>query len=108
MKVVFNADDFGYSKAVNYGIIEAFKSGVVRSTSILVTTPYFDHAVNLYNEYKDLGLGVGIHLNLMMGKPLCDGLDTLVDANGNFYKHMLFDSSKNHLGMLVAVATLAV
>lgn len=96
MKVIFNADDFGYSRATNFGIIDAFKFGVVRSTSILVNTPAFEHAVSLYNENAPLGLGVGIHLNLMMGKPLCDNLDTLTDANGNFYKFSLFDTNKNY------------
>lgn len=27
--IIFNADDFGYSKGINYGIIEAHKSGVL-------------------------------------------------------------------------------
>ena len=27
-KIIFNADDFGYSNGINYGIIDAFKHGV--------------------------------------------------------------------------------
>lgn len=97
MKIVFNADDFGYSRAVNFGIIDSFKFGVVRSTSILVNTPGFEHAVKLYHENMSDGLGVGIHLNLMMGKPVSAmKLETLTDANGNFYKFALFDSNKDY------------
>lgn len=29
MKVLFNADDFGFSKGVNLGILEAFQQGVI-------------------------------------------------------------------------------
>ena len=94
MKVIFNADDFGYSKAVNYGIIETVKNGVVRSTSIMSTMSGFEHAVEMYRECKELRLGVGVHLNIMTGKPLTKGLETLVDANGNFYKPALFESNK--------------
>lgn len=96
MKVIFNADDFGYSRAANFGIVDAFKFGVVRSTSILVNTAAFGHAVELYKENAPDGLGVGIHLNLIKGRPLCSGLETLTDANGNFYKFSLFDSNKDY------------
>lgn len=96
MKIIFNADDFGYSRATNFGIIDSFNFGVVRSTSLLVNTNSFEHAVELYRENKSKGLGVGIHLNIMMGRPLCEGLSTLVDANGNFYKISFFDSNKDY------------
>lgn len=96
MKIVFNADDFGYSRATNFGIIDSFKYGVVRSTSLLVNTNAFDHAIELYKENVDAGLGVGIHLNLMTGKPLLSDVSSLVDANGNFYKIALFDTNKEY------------
>lgn len=97
MKIIFNADDFGYSRAVNFGIIDAFKFGVVRSTSLLVNTPGFEHAVKLYHDNMIEGLGVGIHLNLMMGRPVSSTkLESLTDANGNFYKFALFDSNKDY------------
>ncbi len=84
MKLIVNADDFGYSKGINLGIIEAFQHGVVRSTTMMANMPGFDHAVTLYNENP--GLGVGVHLTLTCGRPLTQGLKTLVDANGNFHK----------------------
>lgn len=94
MKVIFNADDFGYSKAVNYGIIESFKCGVVRSASILVNTVGFEHALSLYNENKEKGFRVGIHLNIMMGTPICKDVSTLINDDGRFYKYSYFENSK--------------
>lgn len=47
MKLIVNADDFGYSDGVNLGIIEAHRSGIVTSTSAMVTMPSIDHAVGI-------------------------------------------------------------
>ena len=82
-KLIINADDFGLSKGVNYGIIEAHKNGVVKSTSIMAGMPGFDHAVELLKDYPDLGCGV--HLTLTAFKPLLKTHKTIVDENGYFY-----------------------
>ncbi|MDT2479823.1 ChbG/HpnK family deacetylase [Enterococcus avium] len=34
-KIIINADDFGYSTAVNLGIVEAYKNGVLTSTTLM-------------------------------------------------------------------------
>lgn len=47
MKVIFNADDFGLSRAVNYGIVDAHINGVVNSTTALVKGYAIEHAVEL-------------------------------------------------------------
>ena len=36
-KIIFNADDFEYRNGINYGIIDAFKYGVLTSTTLMVT-----------------------------------------------------------------------
>ncbi|MGF6990481.1 putative glycoside hydrolase/deacetylase ChbG (UPF0249 family) [Lachnospiraceae bacterium PM6-15] len=84
MKVIFNADDFGLSKAVNLGICEAYEQGVVRSTSMMAQMPGFDHAVALHQRHP--GLRIGVHLTLTAGKPLGEGYQTLIDSAGNFLK----------------------
>ena len=43
--LVVNADDFGLTAGVNAGIIGAFRRGLVRSASLMVTTPGFEDAV---------------------------------------------------------------
>lgn len=84
MKIIFNADDFGYSRAVNYGVIDAFKVGVLRQATLLTNGKGFDHAINLAKENPTLSLGV--HLNLTLGKPLIDGHKTLIGEDGAFLK----------------------
>ena len=84
MKVIFNADDFGYSKGVNLGILEAYKSGAVRSTTIMAGMPGFEHAVGLALENP--GLKIGVHLTLSTGKSVGGVYKTLTDGDGNFLK----------------------
>ena len=84
MKVIFNADDFGYSKGVNLGIIEAYKNGAVRSTTIMAGMPGFDHAAQLAAENP--GLKIGVHLTLTTGKSVGGVYKTITDNNGNFLR----------------------
>lgn len=82
--LIVNADDFGFSEAVNYGILKGFEEGIVTSTTIMANMPGFDHAVKLYQNHE--GLCVGVHLNLTCYKPLLKTHKTLVDENGYFRK----------------------
>ncbi|SFE12584.1 hypothetical protein SAMN05216238_108191 [Lentibacillus persicus] len=84
LKLIINADDFGYSRAVNHGIIDAHTEGVLTSTTCLTNMPGSSHAYQLGREHPNLGIGV--HLTLTCGKPLLDNHQTLVDADGNFKK----------------------
>ena len=85
--LIFNADDFGYSRGTNYGILDTFKKGIVTSTTMMMNMGGTDHAIELAKQYKELG--VGIHLVLTCGKPLSESfeVDTLVDEKGIFYKN---------------------
>ncbi|WP_435954312.1 chitin disaccharide deacetylase [Dryocola sp. BD626] len=66
--LIVNADDFGLCKAQNYGIIEAFKNGVVTSTTAMVNAAGIEHAAALSAAYPKLA--VGMHFVLTLGRPL--------------------------------------
>lgn len=83
-KLVINADDFGYSKGVNLGIIEAFQNGVVSSATMMTNMPGAEHAAALAQENPKLG--VGIHLVLDCGVPVNANVPSLVDVEGRFHK----------------------
>lgn len=85
-KLIVNADDFGLSEGVNYGIVSAYKNGIVKSTTMMVGMPAFEHAVELLKENK--GLGCGIHMTLSLHKPVLEGHKTIVDENGYFYRRI--------------------
>ncbi|MCR8962532.1 chitin disaccharide deacetylase [Brevibacillus halotolerans] len=82
-KLIINADDFGYSKGVNYGIITSHACGVVTSTTMMMNMPEVDHAFLLAKQHSTLG--VGIHLVLTCGKPLGDDVPSLVNESGYFH-----------------------
>ena len=83
MKLIVNADDYGMSRGVNLGIIEAHKNGIVTSTTLMVTMPEVDHGLLLARDCPNLG--IGLHLNCTLGKPLTD-CKSLIRDNGDFYK----------------------
>lgn len=81
--LVINADDFGLAECVNSGIREAYEAGVVTSASLLATGESFDHAVGI--ACADRGLGIGVHLDFVEGRPLT-AARTLVDRRtGHFH-----------------------
>ncbi|SFB00436.1 hypothetical protein SAMN04488072_10575 [Lentibacillus halodurans] len=84
LKLIINADDFGYSRAINYGIIDAHTQGVLTSTTCMTNMPGANHAYELGKQHRSLGIGV--HLTLTCGRPLLNNHQTLVDADGNFKK----------------------
>jgi len=82
MRVIFNADDFGFSEGVNYGILEAYEKGPVRSVTMMANMPGFGHGVQLAHENP--GLKVGVHLVLTAGYSLGGPYGTITDDTGKF------------------------
>ncbi len=79
---IINADDFGLSPGVNRGILDAFRHGILTSTTVMAHLPSFDDAVAIAKENPDLP--VGVHLSLLWGRPVSDParVPTLVDRDG--------------------------
>lgn len=86
MRLIVNADDFGYSRGQNYGIIDAYENGIVRSASLMAAGGAADHAVQLAKENP--GLGVGVHLVLDFGKPVLSPsrVPSLTGEDGSFIR----------------------
>lgn len=82
-KLVINADDFGYSRAINFGIVDAHVDGVVTSTTMMANMPGLSHAAELHQTFPHLRIGV--HLALTVGKPILENVSTLDDETGNFH-----------------------
>ena len=65
-KLVVNADDFGFTRDVNRGIVEAHRSGILTATTLMATGAAFDDAVCLARETP--ALDIGVHL-VLVGEP---------------------------------------
>ena len=82
--MIINADDFGYTRGVTRGIVEAFHAGAISSATLLANMPAFDDAI-LAVRNGAAALGVGVHINLVQGRPLAR-VPTLTDARtGSFH-----------------------
>lgn len=84
--LIINADDLCMNNETSNAIIDAYRNGIVTSTSAFVT--FVDPVQNLkriHNEYPDLP--IGLHLNLTEGKPVlpANEIPSLVDKEGNFF-----------------------
>ena len=94
MKLIINADDFGYSPGINRGILWGFQRGVITDTSLLINQPFTAEAVQISKECP--GIHVGLHINLTRGVPVSNPRDvnSLLDKNGYFKKdgHFLPDA----------------
>ena len=91
------ADDLGYCKRRNAGIIELAKSGFIQKTSLLVNAVDTFDAVSAVenlgraerhpddeNDHNNSTTKVGLHLNLTEGKPIFKGKTSLVNDTGYF------------------------
>jgi len=84
-RLVINADDFGLCVGVNKAIAEAHTNGVLTSATIMTNMPAAEQAAELAKTLPNLG--VGVHLNLTDGKPICRDaiVKCLSDSKGNFH-----------------------
>jgi predicted glycoside hydrolase/deacetylase ChbG (UPF0249 family) len=84
-RLIVNADDYGLTAGVSRGILDAHRRGIVTSTTLLVNRPA-DPA--LIDELKSSGMGVGLHLNLTLGRPVAPvkRVASLVDGDGRFVR----------------------
>lgn len=84
-QLIINADDFGMSTEVNGAVLNAYKNGILTSTSLMANAPAFDDAVSLLKELQ--GLSIGVHLNIIEFSTLKKERkqkSLLYDKNGKF------------------------
>ena len=81
-RLIVNADDFGFTRGVNAGIIRAFKDGILTSATLMANGDAFDEAVAMARANPKLG--VGCHLVAVGGRPVAPPaeISSLVDADG--------------------------
>ncbi len=60
--LIVTADDFGISRGVNRGIVEAHRAGILTSTSLMVNRPAAEQAADVGRACPDLS--IGLHLEL--------------------------------------------
>lgn len=85
-RLILNADDFGLTQGINYGILDAYLQDSISSMSLMVNVPHTNEAVEIMKCYQIHC--VGIHVNITLGKPVSaiQDIPSLVDEYGYFHK----------------------
>lgn len=83
-KLLLMADDFGMTRGVSAGIVEAIRNGAVAATTAMVCLD--DAAENITAFASQIEGHIGLHLQLTDGIPRCDAstIPTLVNGDGRF------------------------
>jgi predicted glycoside hydrolase/deacetylase ChbG (UPF0249 family) len=83
--VIINADDLGFWPSIDRGIFAAWDARAISDSTIMANS---DRLTELLAEASQVGMPVGIHLNLTSGVPLCDPCEIpdLVTPEGLFMK----------------------
>jgi hopanoid biosynthesis associated protein HpnK len=81
-RLIVNADDFGFTRGVNAGIVRAFEAGILTSATIMANGDAFTEAIDL--AQANPLLGVGCHLAAVGGHPVAPAreIPSLVDSDG--------------------------
>jgi hypothetical protein len=84
LKLIVNADDFGYTPGVTRGIVRAHREGIVTATTMMANAPDTDGAARAARA--DPSLDVGVHLVTTYGRPLTPvaQVPSLVGESGRF------------------------
>jgi chitin disaccharide deacetylase len=87
-QLIVNADDFGYTRGVNSGIVRGFRDGIITSTTIMASGPAFEDAVE--RAKKNPTLGVGCHLVLVGGACVerASEIPSLADTEGRLPRNV--------------------
>jgi predicted glycoside hydrolase/deacetylase ChbG (UPF0249 family) len=86
-RLIVNADDFGFTRDVNEGIVEAHRNGILTATTLMANGVAFDHAVALARENPSLD--VGCHLVLVQGSSVADPSRELPSTIAELVRGML-------------------
>jgi predicted glycoside hydrolase/deacetylase ChbG (UPF0249 family) len=70
IRLIVNGDDFGFTRDVNEGIVEAHRNGILTATTLMANGDAFDEAVTLARENPSLD--IGCHLVLVQGQSVAD------------------------------------
>ena len=87
MKLLVQGDDFGFTKGVIYGIVDAIDNGILRNTGLFANSPYARLAASFMDERRDK-VCFGIDFNLVSGPSLLkkEDIPHLIDDQGIFIR----------------------
>lgn len=88
MKLLVQGDDYGFTKGVTYGILDAIDNGVLRNTGFFTNMPIAPWAAEQFKAKERPQACLGIDFNIVSGPPAADPalVPSLVDGRGEFIR----------------------
>lgn len=91
-QIIINVDDFGLTPGVNQAVFELNQIGVVKSTTAIVNSPYFE--CDIQKAIERPTLGVGLHLTIDLFKAEIYH-PSLCDDDNNFHQAQTHDLNRS-------------
>lgn len=82
MRLIVRADDFGYCEAINRGIIDCIRYGIVTTVELMVDMPGTEQAVAMIQEFPEISVALHCHYQGKACAPK-EKIPSLVDEEGN-------------------------
>lgn len=88
MKFLVQGDDYGFTKGVTYGILDAIDNGVLTCTGMFPNMPIAPWAAEQWKAKDRSHACLGIDFNIVSGPPAADpkSVPSLVDDKGEFIR----------------------
>ena len=89
-RLLLRCDDIGMNHSVNMAAQKVIDAGVPFSASLMTTTPWFEEAVGIVKDQKNVSLGIHLTLNsewqgYRWGPIIGEDASSLVDEHGYFF-----------------------
>ncbi len=83
-QLIINADDFGLCPGINRAVVEAHSRGILTSATLMAGASAAEEAAQIARQTPTLG--VGVHLNLLIGRPVMQSarVEPLLNDSGDF------------------------
>lgn len=88
MKLLTQGDDYGFTKGVTYGILDAIDNGALRNTGMFTNMAIAPWAAEMWKAKDRSNACLGIDFNIVSGPSVADPktIPSLVDENGEFIR----------------------
>ena len=98
-RILIIADDLGIDSLTNQRITDCYEKGLISSTSVMVTMPGFEEAVEWYKKQTPEPK-LGIHLDLDGGKPVSEAFKSTYGEKKLFYPGGRLSADQKYLNIL--------
>lgn len=98
-QLIVNADDYGRTAGIVQGILQAYREGIVTSTTAMMNMPGIEPSLRLARQ--ESGLGLGVHLVFTACRPILppQQVPSLVDPEGVFWRTDVWQSRPDHINL---------